>query len=412
MCPDTVIIYRDTLLPQSETFILSQAESLSSFTPFYVGARKVPGIEVPADRRLFVNDGGWLGRYREIRFKVFGRISPEHRDALVRRKPRLVHAHFGPDGVLAMTIARSLRIPLIVTLHGFDATARDDAARKSFYSHRKYVKHRGDLIRNCSKVIAVSRFIAEKASQQGFPAENTVVHYIGVDIDEFQSTPGRVREPIVLFVGRLVDKKGCSYLIRAMAEVQRSMPDVELVIIGDGSLRGALEAEAKASLRKYRFLGAQPSPIVREWMGRAKVFSVPSITADSGDAEGFGIVFAEAQAMGVPVASFASGGIPEAVANGETGLLSPEKDWRSLARDIALLLREDDLWKRMSDLARRRVAEHFDLRKQTGVRPAFSRRSIADYWPRHRRRRPRRSLSGQRACRRWARFGRGLTECR
>ncbi|HEY0477142.1 MAG TPA: glycosyltransferase [Kofleriaceae bacterium] len=369
MARDTVLIYRDTLLLASETFILSQAESLSGFTPFYVGSRPVAGIEVPADRRWFVNDGSWLGRCREILFKVYDRVSPGQVEALARTQPRLIHAHFGPDGVLAVPLARALRLPLIVTLHGFDVTCHDDAARSSFYSHRKYVRRRGELIRGCSKVIAVSRFIAEKAARQGFPADKTLVHYIGVDVDKFQpragSGSGSARESLVLFVGRLVDKKGCSHLIRAMAEVQRAMPDVELVIIGDGPLRKALEAEAKASLRRYRFLGAQPSAVVRDWMGRAKVFSVPSITADSGDAEGFGIVFAEAQAMATPVASFASGGIPEAVAHGETGLLSPEKDWRGLARDIARLLGDDALWRRMSDRARHRVAEHFDLRKQT-----------------------------------------------
>lgn len=365
MSPDTILIYRDTLLAPSETFILAQAESLSGFTPFYVGARQVPGIEIPSDRSFFVNDGTWLGRTREIRFKVFDQISSRHVELLAHRKPRLIHAHFGPDGVLALPLARALRLPLMVTLHGFDATSHDDAARRSFYSHRKYVRRRGELIRDCAKVIAVSSFIAQKAQQQGYPAEKTIVHYIGIDVDAFQPVAGSVREQVVLFVGRLVDKKGGTFLIRAMADIQRSMPAVELVILGDGPLRGELELEAKASLRNYRFLGTQPARIVRDWLSRAKVLSVPSITADSGDAEGFGMVFAEAQAMGVPVVSFASGGIPEAVAHGETGLLSPEKDWRGLARDIALLLRDDALWSRMSEGGRRRVAEHFNLRTQT-----------------------------------------------
>jgi colanic acid/amylovoran biosynthesis glycosyltransferase len=377
MSLDTVLIYRDTLLPPSETFILAQAESLSRFTPFYVGARRVPGIEVPSNRRYFMNDGSWLGRAREIRFKVFDRVSSRELEILAHTRPRLIHAHFGPDGVLALTLAQALRVPLIVTLHGFDATCRDDAARRSFYSHRKYVARRGELIRGCSRVIAVSSFIAQKALQQGFPAEKTIVHYIGIDVDSFQRATGSAREQVVLFVGRLVDKKGCSYLIRAVADIQRSMPDVELVVLGDGPLRRSLELEAKASLRRYRFLGAQSAPTVRDWMSRAKVFSVPSITAESGDAEGFGIVFAEAQAMGVPVASFASGGIPEAVAHGETGLLSPEKDWRGLARDIALLLRDDALWGGMSDRGPRRVAKHFNLRTQTRLLEEIYRDSLA-----------------------------------
>jgi colanic acid/amylovoran biosynthesis glycosyltransferase len=365
MTAGVVLIYRDTLLPPSETFIVAQAESLSAFTPFYVGARRVPGIEVPPDRRFFVNDGSWRGRVREVAFKVLDQVSSRHIEHLARRQPRLIHAHFGPDGVLALPLARALRIPLIVTLHGFDVTARDEAARRSFYAHRKYVARRGELIRSCAKAIAVSRFIADKAAQQGFRKDNTIVHYIGVDVDKFCPDAAATHEPIVLFVGRLVDKKGCSYVIRAVGEIQQSMPDVELVIIGDGPLRGELTAQARGTLRKHRFLGAQPPTVVREWLGRARVFCVPSITADDGDAEGFGIVFAEAQAMGVPVASFASGGIPEAVAHGETGWLSPEKDWRGLAAHIAQLLRDDALWHQMSVAARQRVVEHFNLRTQT-----------------------------------------------
>jgi glycosyltransferase involved in cell wall biosynthesis len=364
MTVDTVLIYRDTLLPPSETFILSQAESLSGFTPFYAASRQVPGIEVPAERRWLVSDGSWRGRCREVLFKVFERISVEQLATLAGIRPRLIHAHFGPDGLLALPLARALCVPLIVTLHGFDVTARDDAARTSFYAHRKYAAYRGMLTRGCARAIAVSRFIADKARHQGFPDDKLIVHYIGVDVDRFVPGDG-ARAPVVLFVGRLVEKKGCSYLIRAMAEVQRAMPEVELVVIGDGPLRRELEADARGTLRRYRFLGAQPSSVVRDWMSRARVFSVPSITAASGDAEGFGIVFAEAQAMGVPVVSFASGGIPEAVAHGETGLLSPEKDWRGLARDIAQLLGDDGRWRRMSEAARRRVVEHFNLRTQT-----------------------------------------------
>lgn len=363
--PDTVLVYRDTLLPTSETFILAQAESLSQFTPLYVGARAVPGLAVPAERRVLINDGSWIGRYREARFKLLDQLSPRQITQLARRAPRLVHAHFAPDGLLALPIARALGVPLVVTLHGFDVTLHDAAVRRSFYAHRKYLARRAELTGACDQVICVSRFIADRAARHGFPADRTVVHYIGVDVERFAPVPGVARAPVVLFVGRLVDKKGCSFLIRAMAEVQRTMPDVELVVIGDGPLRASLEAEARAALRRHRFLGAQPSAVVRDWLSRARVFSVPSITADSGDAEGFGIVFAEAQAMKVPVASFASGGIPEAVAHGETGLLSPEKDWRGLAGNLAALLGDDALWRRMSEAARRRVVEHFDLRTQT-----------------------------------------------
>jgi colanic acid/amylovoran biosynthesis glycosyltransferase len=100
-------------------------------------------------------------------------------------------------------------------------------------------------------------------------------------------------------------------------------------------------------------------------MARAAVFCVPSVVAASGDAEGFGMVFIEAQAMGLPVVSTRSGGIPEAVENRETGLLVKERDPRALAEAILALIESDELWQRFSVAGRKRVVEHFNLARQT-----------------------------------------------
>jgi colanic acid/amylovoran biosynthesis glycosyltransferase len=101
-------------------------------------------------------------------------------------------------------------------------------------------------------------------------------------------------------------------------------------------------------------------------MALAAVFCVPSAVAASGDAEGFGMVFIEAQAMGLPVVSTLSAGIPEAVRDGETGLLVKERDPRGLAQAILRLLQDDELWLRFSLAGRRNVENHFDLTQQTG----------------------------------------------
>lgn len=102
-------------------------------------------------------------------------------------------------------------------------------------------------------------------------------------------------------------------------------------------------------------------------MNRVKIFCVPSIIAKSGDAEAFGIVFAEAQAMGLPVVSFASGGIPEAVAHGKTGFLVAEHDWEGLAKNIMHLLKDQILWQQLSQKGQERVQSLFSLQKQTGL---------------------------------------------
>jgi glycosyltransferase involved in cell wall biosynthesis len=168
-------------------------------------------------------------------------------------------------------------------------------------------------------------------------------------------------------VGRLVEKKGCEHLIRAMGRVRGACPGVRLVIIGEGPLQTQLQQLAKQECPKTTFLGARSAHEVREWMNRAAVFCVPSTTARNGDQEGFGLVFSEAQAMGLPVVSFASAGVPEAVADGETGFLVPERDEAGLARNITLLLTDKQVWQRFSTAGSARVRSQFDLRRQTRV---------------------------------------------
>src|SRR5262249_32070031 len=113
--PRNVLIYRDLLLESSESFILAQAEGLSRYRPVSVGTRRAPGIAVPPERSLIFNEGGWPGMVREMLFKVGDRVPRPQVDALRRLSPALVHAHFGPDGVLGMILAQTLRLPLVVT---------------------------------------------------------------------------------------------------------------------------------------------------------------------------------------------------------------------------------------------------------------------------------------------------------
>jgi colanic acid/amylovoran biosynthesis glycosyltransferase len=359
-----ILIYRDHLLAPSETFIKSQAKGLKSFQPYFVGSRLIKGLEIGAGNRIVINQGGAWGRIKEIGFKLTG-YSWGITKQLRSMKPQLMHAHFGPDGALALPISEELNIPLIVTFHGYDATTKDEYAKKSYYTHRNYLKKRQVLQRKGQLFIAVSDFIRGKLIQQGYPQEKVIRHYIGVDTDAFKPDPAIVRQPTVLFVGRLVEVKGCEYVIRAMQIIQEANPEIELVIIGDGPLRGELEKLAAQSLTNYRFLGVQPQAVVKEWMNRAKVFCVPSITAKSGAEEAFGIVFVEASAMGLPVVSFANGGIPEAVRHRHTGFLAKEKDWRGLAGYIFNLLNDEQLWRRFSMNGQIRTREMFNLGKQT-----------------------------------------------
>jgi colanic acid/amylovoran biosynthesis glycosyltransferase len=354
----TALIYRFKLLPFSETFIQNQAESLQQFQPYYLGLRSLPGVLTDPDRTTILNPHNRLGqRFAEFHFKLRGRTR-------LTVQPDLIHAHFADDGAIALPLAQQLNIPLIVTCHGFDVLSSRASQSKSLYQ-RLYRNRKRKLQHYASYFISVSDFLKQRLITQGFPAEKVIRHYIGIDTQRFRPDLTIEREPIVLFAGRLVEKKGCTYLIKAMAAVQRELPEVKLVIIGDGPLRPTLEQQAQNSLTNYQFLGAQPAPLVKEWMARSRVFCVPSVTAACGDAETFGMVFAEAQAMGLPIASFASGGIPESVSHGKTGLLAAEYNTQELAKHLLRLLQDEMLWKKFSYHGPEFVQQRFDLATQT-----------------------------------------------
>jgi colanic acid/amylovoran biosynthesis glycosyltransferase len=359
----TIVVFRIQLLPPSETFIAAQAAAMRRFSPFFVGWRRTAGIDLPQDKYWTVDGGGLRGKLRELRFRYTGPT----RDQVARlraRAPRLVYAHFAPDGYAAMRLAERLGVPLVTALHGHDVTMSDQAMGATRLG-REYLRGRSSLQAKAALFLTCSAYVRKRGLDVGYPGDRTIVHSIGVDVERFKPPTAGRREKIVLFVGRLVEKKGCASLIEAMAKVQPRSPAAQLVVIGDGPLRKECETRAAALKLRCRFLGTQPTTVVTEWMARSAVFCVPSVVAASGDAEGFGMVFIEAQAMGLPVVSTLSGGIPEAVKHGETGLLVRERDPHSLAESILELMQNDALWYRYSVAGRRRVVDHFNLVQQT-----------------------------------------------
>lgn len=358
------MLYRQKLLPPSETFVRDQVESMRRYEARYVGARRVPGLTLPVERMTVLRGDGPVGAIREFIFREFG-YAPGLRRQLARFEASLIHAHFGPDAVCALPLARDLGLPLIVTFHGYDATTTDEAARVSHHLHRLYLRRRGRLQREGSLFLAVSRFVAGKLAAQGYDPDRVRVHYVGIDSDRF--TPGQPgeRRPVVLFVGRLVANKGCDFLLRAMARVVIGHPEVEVVVIGDGPEQGGLRRLAESLRLPVQFLGTQSVDVVRRWMRESTLLCAPSVTIANGQSEGFGLVLLEAQACETPVAGFATGGIPETLVDGQTGLLAPEGNETILAERISTLLGDPARRSQMGIEGRRWVRSRFDLRSQT-----------------------------------------------
>lgn len=372
-----VLVYRESLLPFSETFVIAQGEGLRRYHAHYVGLGRTPGLSLPPERTHVLGEA-LSAPGAHAMFKLAGRIPRRVRDELAALSPALVHAHFGTAAPEAMWIAQSLGIPCVLTFHGFDATVVP-RPRAITLTDIAYWLLRRKILDRISVFIAVSEFIARCLVARGIPPEAIVRHSIGIDVDRFpiRGLEGRRRE--VLFVGRLVEKKGLIHLLRAMEIVRRELPDTRLVVLGDGPLRAAMEQEARNRGLDADFLGVRSATLVSEWMRTARILGMPSVRAANGDSEGLGMVALESMASGMPVAAFDHGGIGEAVAHGQTGLLCKEGDSVALADRLCRLLRDDALWSAFSKAGRSRVVESFDLARQTAKLEAIYDGAIERY---------------------------------
>ena len=353
-----VAIFRKRLLSYSETFIADQGQLLPSYRPVYCGFQKdKSGLGLIAESTsILLEDHSNLAALDKMMFRLGFSGSRKWLDKIRAQNPDLLHAHFFNDGLDAVKIGSQLGIPVVTTVHGHDITKHENAVALSATNRRFFDR--------VDRVIAVSDFMARQALERGCPEDKLVQHYIGIDLDKFTQSKTESEQPSLLFVGRLVEKKGCTYLLQAMEHLRERFPNLELTVIGEGELKSTLQQEALSRNLKVQFTGAASAMEIRQQLARCWLFVAPSITAENGDTEGLGMVFLEAQALQTPVVSYRSGGLVEAVEEGTTALLSDERDVIGLAENIAQLLENSTLRQHMGMAGRKRVEENFDVRKQ------------------------------------------------
>jgi colanic acid/amylovoran biosynthesis glycosyltransferase len=267
-----------------------------------------------------------------------------------------VHAHFGYDGLVAIHLARRLKVPLITTLH-----AQDIAPYNLRWSYRKSL---GRLFNKVDLFIVVSEYIKSRAIAWGCPKDKIRLHFTGIDPHRFNGMEEKFKTPTILFVGRLINKKGCEYAIRAMSEVKKKFTDAELLIIGDGFLKPHLEALAAELNVNARFLGPKKPEEVATIMKKSWVYCGPSIVDDGGCSEGLPTVFLEAQAAALPIAGFDAGGVSESVIAGSTALLCDQKDHVRLGENIIYFLNCENRRREFGEAGKKLVNERFNLNKQ------------------------------------------------
>lgn len=359
----TALIWRYQLFKPSEHFIVNQALGLHNFVPLLLGGQVMsePQYEIPY-KNLDCSLQDKLAM-------AMNRPGNKLASAIEQIRPDLIHAHFCIDASMLLPVLRNDKTKLIVTCHGFDATiTRWNMLKSMKPAWLWHALHEKELMKRADMFICVSEFIKNKMLEKGYSEEKLITHYIGIDIDAVKPDRNIVKtaDPRLLTVGRLTEKKGIRYLISAFAQVIRNVPDARLDIVGDGPLRSTLEQQVREHglEQSVAFLGECDHATVLGLMQKAWAFCLPSVTAANGDAEGLGMVFLEAQALKLPVVATQSGGIPEAVSDGNTGFLVHEKDSAVLAERIINLLTDDELRRTIGTKARAFIEKNFSMSRQ------------------------------------------------
>jgi glycosyltransferase involved in cell wall biosynthesis len=364
-----VVILREDLLPLSQTFVKEQTLALRRWEAVLAGLRFVPGLDLRGLRCELIS--GWLpGRLSKKLLHALREVDsapPGMRRQLRGLDPALVHVHFATDLVTLWPLVKGLQVPILVTLHGYDINIYKEFWQQSGYVGRRYPQRLLAISRDPRvRFIAVSSGIRARAIEYGIAPEKTRVKYIGVDVARFAPAepPVSQRRRRILFVGRMVEKKGAALLIEAFARVRGSVQGAELIMIGDGPDLPAAKRLAQELNVPVSFRGSQPTEAVRAMLNEVRVFCLPSVTATNGDAEGLGIVILEAQACGVPVVTSARGA-DEGVLDGITGFVFPEKDVAALSARLCILLEDDERALAMSRAAREFILQRFDINNCT-----------------------------------------------
>jgi phosphatidyl-myo-inositol dimannoside synthase len=209
--------------------------------------------------------------------------------------------------------------------------------------------------------IAVSRYTARLVSATAGTREGICVIANGTDIPH-DPAPWAVDRPTILTIARIEERyKGHDVMVRALPLVLSKLPDAQWIVIGDGSLRPGLEqlAHSYGVVDSIRFLGSVSDEQRNSWLRRAHMLAMPSRLPAGGFAgEGFGIVYLEAGAYGKPVVAGNVAGAPDAVVDGETGLLVDPVDPLAVADAITRLMLDHELALRLGAAGRLRAESH------------------------------------------------------
>lgn len=346
-------------------------EVLAPHAPGTLRCETIDGIRIQRFRyfctgmQRLAYDGGILSNLRKrhwlyllVPFFMTGQFLALAR-ALRRNRYCLIHAHWLiPQGLMAVIARRATgkSVPVLCTCHGGDIYA---LRGKIFRRIKRYA------LRHVDHVTAVSEAMRDSIGELGGEEmrDRTDVIPMGVDLlGRFVPSKREKEGKTVLFVGRLVEKKGVIYLIRAFASVVKAHPDARLIIVGSGPDEVILKREVKrlALEGQVEFRGAVENRELPSLYQSSPIVAFPSVVAEDGDREGFGLVQVEAMGCECAVVSTDLPAIRDIISHGETGVIVPEKDSEALAEAIIGLFDDPERRNAIGKRGRAFVRKRYD----------------------------------------------------
>ena len=275
---------------------------------------------------------------------------------LARIDAQVLHVYFGHVAPQFIPLMKVWRRPVVVSFHGADAGL--DMQKPGYRAAMT------EVFRLAAQIQVRSNALGEDLCRLGCPEDKIVLQRTGVPMEAWpyreRSTPEKGAWQMMQSC-RFIDKKGLDTTLQAFAIIAAKYPLAKLSLVGDGPIRPALEQQARdlGLAERVEFTGFVPNNKVAEAVYASHLYFHPSRTSADGNREGVPNAMLEAMASGVPVVATRHGGIPEAVSNGESGLLVAEDDAPGLAAAALRIMEDSSLRQRIGRAGHEAVAAKF-----------------------------------------------------
>ena len=360
--------FNNVFLRKSQTFIYNYISNHKAFYPYCLSWEFINGdvFKLSNDKCVSLQ----LKRY-SFKWFAFGLIKKIldrdlYFEKIIRRnKIKVIHAHFGYNGIYALKIKRNTNIPLITTFYGADV------------SDREYLEEVGNdyqnLFENGDLFLVEGLSMKEKLIKLGCSEKKISIQRIAIPIKNIdlelkkKDSIKKREKTIFLFAGRFVEKKGLISALKAFKLIEKKKELFEFHIIGDGPLKDTIEKFIDENkMNDYvKLLGFLDYGEYLKQLSNADVFIHPSVTAGNGDSEGGApTTILEAQALKKPIISTYHADIPNIVLENKSALLSKERDINSLVENILKMMNNQDIRKEFGLEGRLFVEKYHDVEKE------------------------------------------------